>query len=69
MADTFGVTFDAWKAWKKAGSVGPEPALFRKGYIYENLDGAIRPVLYVVHNAKMVAERKYTVRLSLGMPG
>ena len=37
---------------------------FNKGYLYENLDGVIRPVLYVIHNAKMTADNTYTVRLS-----
>ncbi len=37
---------------------------FNMGYLYENLDGIIRPVLYVIHNAKMTADNTYTVRLS-----
>ena len=37
---------------------------FNKGYLYENLDGVVRPVLYVIHNAKMTADNTYTVRLS-----
>ena len=38
--------------------------LFRQGYIYEILDGEVRPVLYVVHQAKMSPDIKYTVRMS-----
>jgi hypothetical protein len=42
---------------------------FNKGYLYENLDGVIRPVLYVIHNAKMTADNTYTVRLSAADEG
>jgi len=42
---------------------------FKKGYLYENLDGVIRPVLYVVHQAKMTADNKYTVRMATGAEG
>ena len=36
-----------------------------KGYIYENLEGGIRPVLYIVHTAKMTPNNNYTVRMAL----
>ena len=42
---------------------------FNKGYLYENLDGVVRPVLYVIHNAKMTADNTYTVRLSAADEG
>ena len=42
---------------------------FNKGYLYESLDGEVRPVLYVIHNAKMTADNTYTVRLSAGDEG
>jgi len=45
--------------------VHPERPLFRQGYIYETLDGQTRPVLYVVHNAKMTSDNQYKVRMSL----
>ena len=37
---------------------------FRMGYIYENVDDSIRPVLYVIHKAVMTAEanKSYKVR-------
>ena len=68
LAARFEETMDAHDAWEKEPS-GPEPALFRRGYIYENLDGDIRPVLYVVHKAKMTADKKYKVRMSLNFAG
>ena len=69
LAERFEQTYDVWELWKNNGEVGVEPAIFRKGYIYENLDGDIRPVLYVIHNAKMTSDNKYTVRMSLGTKG
>ena len=38
---------------------------FRVGYIYEWLDGALRPVMYMVHKATMLPRNKYRVRMSL----
>jgi len=38
---------------------------FKQGYIYENVDGVIRPVMYVVHEAKMTSDNEYKVRMSL----
>lgn len=69
LARKFEESVDAHEDWKKAGSTPPEPSLFRQGYIYENLDGDIRPVLYVVHKAKMTSDKKYTVRMSIGYTG
>ena len=40
-------------------------SLYRQGYIYEHVDGVIRPVMYVIHQAKMTPDNKYTVRMSL----
>ena len=37
---------------------------YREGYIYEVLEGATRPVKYIVHNADMPVENDYTVRMS-----
>ena len=39
--------------------------VFRQGYLYESLDGVSRPVMYVVHEAKMAADNEYNVRMSL----
>ena len=37
----------------------------KQGYIYETLDGVSRPVMYVVHQAKMAANNKYEVHMAL----
>ena len=42
----------------------PSVKVFRKGYVYEHLDDSIRPVLYVVHSAKMSANNLYTVHMA-----
>ena len=42
----------------------PEVAVFREGYIYEHLDDTIRPVLYIIHSAKMSGDHTYTVHMS-----
>ena len=39
------------------------------GYIYEVLEGSIRPVKYIVHNADMPVENEYTVHMSLNYTG
>ena len=62
LADRFEQSVDSNK-------LDPTYPLFRQGYIYENLDGNVRPVLYVVHKAKMTAENKYTVRMSTSSSG
>ena len=69
LAKRFEQSYDIWKVWSDGGKVGPAPELLRQGYIYENLDGDIRPVLYIVHKAKMTADNSYTVRMSLGYTG
>ena len=38
--------------------------VFRKGYIYEHLDDSIRPVMYVIHTAKMSADNTYVVHMA-----
>ena len=42
----------------------PSVQVFRKGYIFEHLDDSIRPVLYVVHSAKMASTNEYLVRMA-----
>ncbi len=42
----------------------PGKTLFRQGYIYENLDDSIRPVMYVVHKAKLAPKNHYKVYMS-----
>lgn len=39
--------------------------VLREGYMYENLDGDIRPVLYIIHKAKVTPKNRYQVRMSL----
>lgn len=41
-----------------------EHLIFRQGYIYENIDGVVRPVMYIIHKAKMTPENSYIVRMS-----
>ncbi len=38
---------------------------FRQGYIFENLDDSIRPVLYIVHKVNVNPDSIYTVRMAL----
>ena len=38
---------------------------FRQAYIYEHIDGVVRPVMYVIHRAKMTPDHEYKVRMSL----
>lgn len=52
---------DRYKATSGTGS------LFRQGYIYENLDGIIRPVLYAIHKAEMTPANRYKVRMSAAL--
>lgn len=68
LADYFERSYTRHEQWAK-DSTGPEPELHRTAYIYENLDGDVRPVLYIVHKAKMVAQNKYKVRMSLSAGG
>lgn len=42
----------------------PSVVVFREGYIYEHLDDSIRPVLYIIHSAKMSGDHTYTVHMS-----
>lgn len=56
--------FDTTFARHKKDGVTP---IVREGYIYEILEGDIRPVKYVVHCAKMMAKNDYTVHMS-GVP-
>ncbi len=38
--------------------------IFRQGYIYETLDEVTRPVMYIIHSAKMASDEKYMVRMA-----
>ncbi len=42
-----------------------DSTLFRQGYIYEEVDNIIRPVMYVVHKAKLVPVDTFTVRMAI----
>ena len=35
------------------------------GYIFENVNGIVRPVMYIIHEAKMTPDNVYKVRMSL----
>ena len=51
---------DSYEAHEEDGS----KPIYRQGYIYENIDGVIRPVMYIIHKAKMTPENGYVVRMS-----
>lgn len=42
--------------------------VFRQGYIYEDIDGTIRPVMYIVHLAKLAPNNIYKVRMAYQNP-
>lgn len=42
----------------------PSAEVFRKGYVYEYLDDAYRPVMYIIHSAKMSSDESYVVRMA-----
>ena len=48
----------------EAHASDPTVEVFRKGYVFEHLDDSIRPVLYVVHSAKMSADNTYVVHMA-----
>ncbi|MBO6073997.1 MAG: hypothetical protein J6P74_02535 [Paludibacteraceae bacterium] len=45
-------------------SANPSIPVMREGYVFEHLDDSIRPVLYVVHSAKMSAQNSYVVHMA-----
>jgi len=45
-------------------SDNPSIPVMREGYVFEHLDDSIRPVLYVVHSAKMSAQNSYVVHMA-----
>ncbi len=57
LVNKFERTFDAHV-------LDPSVVVFREGYIYEHLDDSIRPVLYIIHSAKMSGDHTYTVHMS-----
>ena len=59
----FETTLEAHEAHEKDDSK-PDVDVFRKGYVFEHLDDSIRPVLYVVHSAKMSADNTYVVHMA-----
>ena len=59
----FETTLEAHEAHKK-DPTKPDAVVFRKGYVFEHLDDSIRPVLYVVHSAKMSADNTYVVHMA-----
>ena len=71
IVNKFEHSYDTLEKWNNNPSLekGDEPILFNKGYLYESLDGMARPVLYVVHKAKMTADNTYTVRMAVAEEG
>ena len=59
----FESTLEAHEEYEKDHSK-PNVEVFRKGYVFEHLDDSIRPVLYVVHSAKMSADNTYVVHMA-----
>ena len=59
----FESTLEAHEEYEKDPSK-PNIPVFRKGYVFEHLDDSIRPVLYVVHSAKMSADNTYVVHMA-----
>lgn len=57
---------DLLKRFDETSTANPKnySAWFRKGYVLENLEGAIRPVLYFVHAAMMAPDIQYKVRMA-----
>ncbi len=48
----------------EAKEAGRDVTVFRQGYIFENLDGIIRPVMYIIHSAKMASDETYYIRMA-----
>ena len=57
LLDTFDASFTRHKE-------DPSVPIFREGYIYEILEGSVRPVKYIVHSALMDPKNDYTVHMS-----
>ncbi len=48
----------------KRHAANPEVQVLREGYVFEHLDDSIRPVLYIVHSAKMDAQNTYVAHMA-----
>ena len=59
--------FDTTYANHLADPDNPEKKIVREGYIYEILEGDIRPVKYIMHRARMDSRNDYQVHIS-GVP-
>ena len=55
---------EAFEISMKRHEATPAIPVLREGYVYEHLDDSIRPVLYVVHSAKMNAQNTYIARMA-----
>ena len=55
---------DTFKVSQAKHALNPSIPIFREGYIYEILEGDIRPVKYIVHDAKMNPKDTFTVHMS-----
>ena len=45
-------------------AVDPSIDVLREGYVFEHLDDSIRPVLYIVHSAKMNSQNTYVAHMA-----
>lgn len=63
LVNTFERTLNVHEAHLKDPSK-PDTAVFRAGYVYEHLDDSIRPILYIIHSAKMSGDNTYTVHMA-----
>ena len=55
---------DRFEESLKAHALNSEVEVLREGYVYEHLDDSIRPVLYIVHSAKMDAKNTYIAHMA-----
>ena len=55
---------DAFETSLEAHSKDASVKVMREGYVFEHLDDSIRPVLYIVHSAKMDAKNTYVARMA-----
>ena len=56
---------DTFESTLRKRDTVPATTLFNQGYIYETLDGVSRPVMYIIHKAKLTPDNHYKVRMSL----
>ena len=55
---------DTFKVSQAKHALNPSIPIYREGFIYEILEGDIRPVKYIIHDAKMNPKDTFTVHMS-----